>query len=292
MKKLVILFLVSCVVASGSVLADVRSEGDIDYYLAHYPYVEFRGKVYTVESEFTIPAGYSRIDSSALSPYQYWVSYLPLWHSQRPAAKINGVMFEADSISRSVHLPWRTSRFFDYAIPVQLLVEYGVASGHLKSFEWWPIEGDTVTWDRFLNNKAVTNRGRSMKFLPAEKRDSTSREIDAFVDLCARWTDYQTLADNCVELDDDEPPMPGDLFIARDSSRQSGVVYVVLTAIVNGDGDYLYTVGTGCPDKCDFHIPLFGDSRERPWVGRERIEQLGAGRPFSGFYRPRVWRER
>ncbi len=286
MRRLRIVMAVAAL-AVGAGAADRAGSGDIDYYLEHYPYISFRGKVYTAETEFTFPEGYARVDSTDLTPYQYWVSHLPLWHHARPAARIRGIKYDTSEIARPIHFPWRSSRFFDYTIPVQLLVEYALSAGTLNEFEWWPIAGDTLTWSRFLSSQAVTYRGTELQLRPSEPRDSTSKELDAFVDLCARWTHHQSLADNCVRVAD-SPPLPGDFFIATDSTGRKGRVYVVVTALRNDNGDYLYTVATGCDDKCDFHIPRFNESRENPWVDRARIEQLGQGWPRSGFYRPRV----
>lgn len=286
MRQIGIALLVMCFWC-GSAAAGPQAEGEISYYAEHYPYISFRGKVYTAETEFTFPEGYSRVDSALLTPYQYWVSYLPLWHHARPAARIKGIKYDIDEISRSVHFPWRTSRFFDYTIPVQLLIEYALASNSLHDFEWWPKAGDTITWDRFLANQAVTYRGVELQFRPSERRDSTPEEIDAFVDLCARWTTYQVLANNCVPAPEGDP-LPGDLFIATDSTGRKGVVYVIVTALRNDDGDMLYTVATGCSDKCDFHIPLFNDTRTNPWISRATIEKLADGWPTAGFYRPRM----
>ncbi|MBD3403847.1 hypothetical protein GF420_13210 [candidate division GN15 bacterium] len=255
-----------------------------DWYLEHYPFMNMRGKTFTIETEFTWPEGFHRIDSAQLNEFQFWVSHLPLWHHQRPVGLRYGAKYQPDEVARPVHLPWRTIRFYDYTIPVQLLLEYALYAGKLEDFTWVPIEGDTLQFDRFLESKAITYRGRELRFQEAEKRPRSVEEIDDFMNLCARWTDYASLEANCAEVTDG-PLLPGDLFIARDSSGNDGMVYTVLGTITNDDGDYLHVVGTGCPESCDFHIPRFNDRRDNPWVSREDIEALGSAYPIRGCYR-------
>jgi hypothetical protein len=58
--------------------------------------------------------------------------------------------------------------------------------------------------------------------------------------------------------------------------------------LVNEDGEKLFAVATGCPEACDFHVPLLNNNRDYPWITSKRIKALGADMPHSGYFRFRV----
>ncbi|RME18780.1 MAG: hypothetical protein D6800_15110, partial [Candidatus Zixiibacteriota bacterium] len=96
-----------------------------EWYWQRYPFMNHWGRVFTFESEFDWPARYRRPDSADLSPFQFWVSHLPLWPKTRGVGSLRrGDVYMPKDISRVIDLPWRTQNFTDAAIPLQLYAEY------------------------------------------------------------------------------------------------------------------------------------------------------------------------
>lgn len=254
------------------------------WYKQHYPYMQHDGKTFTYESELEWPDGFGRLDSASLTPYQYWISHLPLWYRTRPVARVAGAAFEADKIACGLHLPWRTVRFYSYTIPVQLRLEYYLMRGDTAEFSWAPTAGDTITLERFLSGSPVAYRGLELRFQPADTRPRSDEEIDRLMDICAKWTNVGSLANNAVEVDSGDIK-PGDMLIATAEVPTKGKVWTVLVVLVNDKGEKRYLVGTGCDFGCDFYIPLANDRKEFPWLSHEQLLALPGDYPNYGFYR-------
>lgn len=256
-----------------------------EWYIETYPFIQQRGRIFTAETEFDWPEGYREPDSATLTPFQYWVSHIPLWHSERPAARIKGVMYSKDEICRSVHVPWRTIHFYDYFIPVQLMAEYYFAKGDTASFAWAPDDGDTITYDRFLNNTHTLYLGRELQFKEAEPREPSDKELNRMMDLISRHTTYGSLVVNSSAVSRDEIA-PGDMLIAKNENGRKGLVWIILNVLRNDDGERLFLVGTGCQEvACDFHIPRFNADRSDPWITLDTLLTLAGKYTDYGFYR-------
>lgn len=265
-------------------IASAQEARPFEFYAENYPYMQHRARTFTFESEFTWPEGYRRVDSASLTSFQFWMSHLPLWYKSRPVARVSGVELEAERMSCGIHLPWRTVRFHDYTIPIQLLLEYHLMRGDTADFKWRPTEGDTITLENFLSGTPIAYRGRELRFQEAEPRPVTDKEIDAMMDLCAKWSNYGTLAANAVPVDSTDIK-PGDLLIAQAEVPTKGRAWIILADLVNDAGEHLYLVGTGCQHECDFHIPLFNDNKDYPWLTKDQLMALAVDFPKVGFYR-------
>ncbi|MBU1651091.1 hypothetical protein KKA00_02630 [bacterium] len=274
--------------ASNLPAQSLETERDFDWYKERYPFMKLRGTLFTFETEFEWPRGFRRPDSTSLTAYQFWVSHFPLWHRDKDVtAYTRGKVFDAEEVSRVVHLPWRVARLTDCAVPVQLLAEYHWWRRTVSEWVFLPIRGDTLRYDDFLKSEVIYQPRKTVRLRAAEERTDSEDEFNRFVDLCAMNTDYQSLAAGGDSISM-ERLAPGDLFIARDEKGRRGQVWVVLCMLINDDGDRLYAVGTACPETCAFHIPLFNDNRKYPWLTAESISKLGGDFPQSGFFRPRI----
>ena len=287
MRTTLLSLLCLCLAISASGVDRSAETRSPEWLTEHYPFMTQRGVSYTFETQFDWPEGYNRIDSASLNGYQFWVSNLPLWHNRRPAARVTGIMYNYYRISRPVHLPWRTVRFYDYTIPLQLLAEYYTYVGDTSKIVIAPFAGDTLTYERYLKNTPTSYLGKSLKFEPSEPRPSSEDEFNRFVDQCAKWTTYESLAANCDSVDSNSV-LPGDMLIAWNDGGRKGQVWVVIGVITNDSGDRLYVVGTGSQKKCDFYIPLFNDNRDYPWIDIDAVQALAYPFPHKGFYRFRV----
>jgi hypothetical protein len=256
-----------------------------EWYRQRYDFISMKDTVFTFESEFKLPPGYLRPDSAELSPFQYWVSRFPLWHRWKPVGVWKGgKAYEKDEVARVVHLPWRGPNYRDCAIPVRILAEF--LHYRQREFDLWVIPhlGDTLRYRDWLNGKAYYG-GRGEVFIrPGESREPSKEEYYRFLDLCLKNTSYRSLAANCDSIAPDQVA-PGDLFIAYDKTGRKGRAYMILNMVNNNKGEKLYAVATGCPEACDFHIPLLNEDRDYPWVTLDRIKSLGDGFPYAGFFR-------
>lgn len=275
--------------ASAEVDATMPPDDVLQRVYQQYPYVTYRGKLFTFETEFTWPDGYQRLDSAGLSPFQLWVSHMPMWHRDIGVTSLERTTVLAPAqVSRAVHLPWRTSQFKDYAIPLQMLAEYQLMK---KREHQWTVHtkgGDSVTYDAFLSSTVGYDARQRLMLRPAEKRQPDSTEFDAFFALVAFNSNYSSLETNADSVST-EHLRPGDLFISRNESGTQGRVYVIMLVVRNDSGDTRYIVATGCPRICDFHIPLFHDDRENPWLTLAEVQALAPEQyPIKGFFRLRV----
>lgn len=259
-----------------------------DWYLKTYDFYSIKDTVFTFETEFEMPVGYRRLDSADLTPFQNWVSHFPLWHRWKPVGIWKGgKAFEADQISRVVHLPWKGPVFKDYAIPLRILAEF-LRYRHCEfDLHVIPKLGDTLRYEDWLKGKPVYTGIGKVFFKPSEPREPSPFEYFRFLDLCMRNTSYLSLAENCDSINDNEIA-PGDLFIAHDEKGRTGSVYVVINMLVNDEGKKLYIVATGCSEACDFHVPLFNNNRNYPWITVEGIRSLDSGMARSSFFRFRI----
>ncbi len=259
-----------------------------DWYIKHYDFYSMKDTVYTFETEFEFPDGYKRLDSADLTPFQNWISHFPLWHQWKPVGMWRGnKVFEADQVSRAVHLPWKGIVFRDYAIPLRILAEF-LRYQHCEfDLHVIPKLGDTLRYEDWLKGKPFSSSGGEVFFKPSEQREHDPYEYYSFLNLCMRSTSYPSLAENCDSITENEVA-PGDLFIAHDEKGKTGSVYVILNMLVNNTGEKLFAVATGCPEACDFHIPLFNNNRDYPWITSKRIKALGKDIPHSGYFRFRV----
>jgi len=261
-----------------------KGDDDYDDYINDYPFLEGRQKLYTYESEFVIPEGYS-IKTKKMSSYQKWVSRLPLWRKGKPVSALGkGIFIKVGEFSRRVQLPWRTAHFIDYVIPIQLAAEYLRPNRKIHKLEIIPRQGEALTYMKWLKNKVVYDRLGNLTYVLSQKREDNKEEFGKFIDIIAYNTTYKTLVENCEPVTE-KKLAPGDIWVTHDEKGRQGRVYVILNILENKEGERLYAVGTGCPEVCDFHIPLFNDNEDNPWITVEQIKELSAEYPVKGFYR-------
>lgn len=272
-----------------TVKIDTADIHHFDWYKARYPYMGNWGKVFTIESEFLWPAGAVRPDSATLTPYQFWVSNMPLWHFGRGVSSIKqGAVYPPAEISRAISFPWRTQEFTDRAIPFQMVAEFLLASGHADQLRPIVRAGDTLDYRLFLKSSYSYGSRQNIIFSPAPPRRDTITEFNAFFNLIAVNTTYASLIRNADSISIDDL-LPGDLIVAQDAEGTHGTVHIVLTRLNRPDGEKFFLLGTGCDFACDFHIPLFnGGRRDFPWLTPEQLTAIGQGFPRRGAYRLRL----
>ena len=260
-----------------------------EWYRSRYLYMGDWGKAFTVESEFMWPAGATRPDSSSLTPFQFWVSHMPLWHYGRGVSSVRkGAVYAPSQISRAVRFPWRSSELTDRAIPLQILAEFLLMGNRRDQFRPITKASDTLDYGRFLKSSFSYGPRENIVFQNASSRSDTITEFNSFFNLCAVNTTYRSLTLNADSIPL-EAIMPGDVIVAQNESGTSGTAHVVLVRLNRPNGESFFLIATGCEFACDFHVPLFNAGRrEFPWLTLEQLTALGAEYPRRGAYRLRV----
>ncbi len=262
------------------------SPEELEKYFQRYPYMLYRGRLFSPESEFGLPAGFQRMDESKLTAYQLWVSRMPLWHQMKGVATLGrGIAFEADQISRAVHLPWRTTKFYDYAIPLQMQLEYLLVERKADNWIVLPKAGDSMSYARWLVSTPVYDARQRLTLKTSELRLPDSLEYNRFFNLVAENSNYLSLETNSDTVSESDL-RPGDMQIARNEAGVKGKVYVILLILEDPQGEKRFLVGTGGNPPCDFYIPLFHNDQTDPWLTLDELKGLPPQEfPFKGFFR-------
>jgi len=282
------IFLMTSTLSAQETAKPVNTNGINYHYKQNYDFVTMPDTIYTFQSEFTLPEGYRHVDSSELTPFQDYVANFPLWHRFLPVGSFMGKrIYKYEQISRPVHLPYNGPAYTDRAIPIRILAEYLHDQNREFDLSVVPNAGDTMTYAKWLYNDIAFGPKKSVQFNPAAPKDTTLKEYYTFMRTCLENTSFQSLAYNCDTILPSEA-RPGDMFVAHSDDGKTGVVYVVLHTLQNDQGDKLYAVATGCKEACDFHIPLFNNDRNNPWLTPQQIAELGQDYPRRGFLRFKI----
>ncbi len=257
-------------------------------YKQNYEFVTMPDTIFTFESEFILPKGFHHADSSELNALQNYVANFPLRHRLMPVGSFKGSrIYENAKISRPVHLPYNGPAFTEWTEPIRILAEYLHDLNREFDLTVIPNTGDTMTYSKWLTHDIVFDGKGAIRFVSGALKDATLKEYYTFMRNCLENTSYRSLAFNCDSIDA-EHIMPGDLFAAHDSTGRVGVVFVVMHMLKNGKKEKLYAVATGCREACDFHIPLFNNDKNNPWLTAAQIAKLGRDYPCRGFLRLKI----
>ena len=283
--KTILLTITCCLINISTSFSQTTGEKMAEEYARQYPFISLKDTIYTFETEFTFPEGYSRINKTDLTDFQSWVSFIPIWHQYKAVGIWKGnKAFEKEEISRVVHIPWRGQNHTNVGFPLRIFAEYYNLYDKEYNFNVSPKEGELMTYERWLKSDFRLGPRGDVKFLESQQRDSSSVEFYKYLNMAMRHSNYKSLAQNCDSISIKELA-PGDLVIAHDQKSKKGRVYFVLNIIENDNGNKLYALATGCEEACDFYIPLFNLDRNSPWIDSARIIQLIAKYPESGFFR-------
>ncbi|MBN1213172.1 MAG: hypothetical protein JXA92_11385 [candidate division Zixibacteria bacterium] len=287
MTRFIVLFILIILSLPLLAFSQAAVQGDEKYawYIEQYPFLEGRYRLFSMETEFRWPEGYKKIDPSSLNSFQRWISELPLWQKGKPVGAYNrGILYKVGEFSRRIQLPWRTAHFTNMVVPLQLLCEFFHSRRQDHRIEIKPKKGELLTYKNWLNKEVIYDRTGSLTYQPSKKKEPSEEEFSRFFDIVALNTSYRSLVDNCEAIAENKLA-PGDLFIATEETGRRGEVYIILNILINEQNDKLFVISTGCPEACDFHIPLFNDDEDYPWITLEKIKALAGEYPVSGFYR-------
>ncbi len=289
-KRIVISIFTLILVLAGSSFAERTADFDklLAWYKTNYDFTEPDDSIYTFEGEYLMPEGFHLPDSSQLSGFAVWVQNFPIWHQWKSVGQWDGgKAFNYDEVSRVVHLPWTGPTFTDRAIPIRILGEYLRYVHREFDLSIFPPAGEELSYSGWLSGKPAYNSRMELFIKPGERRDSSDAEYYQYLTFVMAGTTYKSLARNCDPIEAADI-MPGDLYLAYDTTADSGQVYVVMHVVKNDLGDQRFIVATGCRSACDFYIPKVNPDRNDPWVTVGDIASLNTGRQVAGFFRLRL----
>lgn len=283
--------LLLAVLVASSVFAQDRAvdTSGINYrYKQNYYFITMPDTIFTFESEFDLPEGFRHADSSELSDFQNYVANFALWHRYMKVGNWKKrTIYDEEEVSRPVHLPYYGNIMSDHTIPIRILAEFLVDRDRKLELNIVPNNGDTMMFSKWLLNEIVYGPRRAVMYRPVSPKDTTLKEYYSFMTICMDNTTYSSLAYNCDSVNAADI-MPGDIFVAHDEKGRKGITYVIMHMITNDKGQKLYAVATGCEEACDFHIPIFNNDRDNPWINAKEISSLGLGFAHSGFLRFKI----
>lgn len=269
------------------VSAEDKTTGQImnEKYRLLYDFISVKDTIYTFQGEFTLPDGFHYAYDSSITTLQGFVANLPLWHRHMPVGIWKGgKAFESKEISRAVHIPWVGNHYRDYAFPLRIVAEFIRSQKRELNVSILPKRGKPVLYRDWLTSTPIFNARAELELQPDMEKQHSDSIFYSYLHFCMDNINYRTLAKNCDSLDASEI-LPGDIFVAHDRASKTGCAYMILNMIENEKGQRLFVVGSGCAEACDFHIPLFNDDRDNPWITPEQIVQLGEKFMHSGFFR-------
>lgn len=288
-KRLTTNLLGALLLVQAAIAQNEPDTNSINYrYKQNYGFVTMPDTIYTFEGEFVLPDGYRHADSSELSPFQNYVANFPLWHRFIPVGSFYGKrVYDYKDITRPVHLPYSGPAYTDRAVPIRILAEYLQDTERRNDLQVVPAAGDTMTYAKWFSHDIVYGPNKNVQFKPSTPKDTTLKEYYTFMRFCLENTSYRSIAYNCDSIPPSEL-MPGDIYVAHNDNGRKGVVYVLMHMLTKNNGEKLYAVATGCEQACDFHIPLFNNDKNNPWITPEQIFELGAEFTAKGFLRLKI----
>ena len=260
-----------------------------EFYKTNYNFYAIPDTVYTIESEFKLPEGYSYKNSKDIDSYSDWVSNFPLWHKYKHIGMWKGTKhFDATEVSRAIHLPWSGRSFTEFSIPLRMLGEYLFETGQKDKLVVEPKGGETLTYQKWLEAKPVFDFRGNVIWKDGYPKSESDDEYYKYLLFAMQNSSYTGLLKNCNPVESSQV-QAGDMFIASDDTGNIGAVYVILRLIFDQNDSTLFLVGTGCEEACDFHIPLLTAKRDEPWVSQVTLEAINAEFTKSGFYRFKIF---
>lgn len=287
MKKIIIFSIALMLIFSSISLAERTKEFEeqLKKQKEEYRFFPQVDTMYTIEGEFPLPENYQWAKTDDMNDYQKWIANFPIWHSSMYAVDwYRKKIIDSKNLSRVVHITWNGGQYREIAFPVRILSEYLLKKNQMEKFDIAPKNGEAITYKKWLKGKPLYNARMELFFQEDVKKEDNTTEFFNMVNFALNSMNFNSLIQSSIQIET-KNLKPGDFFLATDSKFKDGVMYFVMHYIIGDDGQKKYVVATGCPKACDFHIPLFHNDKNNPFVTIDEIENLAQNYPNYGFYR-------
>jgi len=212
------------------------------------------------------PEGFDRYPIKKMDMFQTWITNLPLCPAGRRVARWdNQAIMSADSVTAVIDFGVATSNQRDADIPLQLMAEFLRASNKLGDFPIILNQGDTVTFDKWLNGEYYYNSAQQLAHRDGPKREASDQEYHRYLQFVITQNDNKSLRRNLVPITESEIA-PGAIYIQfqKDAPDSTGHAAVILDVCANKKGETLYLAGWGGNPAHAFIVA-------RPWPITKRI---------------------
>ncbi len=233
------------------------------------------------------PSGYKRSTNIGMSVFMAWITNLPMRPKGSPVTKWNGqVMMGADSVNGVIDLGVGTINQKDADIPLQLVLEYLKARDALYDSPIIVGNGDTVTYNKWLNGKYLKDPRMNLIYEKGEKKENTLKEFYRFLEFVMVMNENKTLIKNLESVKEDGI-MPGDLYIQfnKDDADSSGHCSIIFDVAANEKGEKVYLAGWGGTPPHALYVARPLPISYRRWFTMEELKERLAEYGEGEFYR-------
>lgn len=238
----------------------------------------------TVVSE---PPGFTRYPDAKVTPFQLWLTNLPLLPLNIAVARWDGqIIMRADSTGGVIDFGVGSENQKDADIPLQLLLEYLRVRGSLGNYPIIIRRGDTLTYNKWLNGIYSNGPRNELFYTPGEKREASEMEYYRYLQLIITENDGKSLIKNLIPVDDNNIA-PGTIFVQfrKDVPDSTGHTAVILDVCTNPKGELRILAGWGGDPAQSFFVARPLPISDRVWFTleefKQRLQKYGEG----NFYR-------
>jgi hypothetical protein len=281
MKKAIIVLFVSLMLFTSVFSQEERAYSKI------YPFSKDYNSYNTLLMSFPAPYGYIRISSAEIIEYMAWITNLPLRPKGSPVYKWNRqIIMDADSVNGVIDIGVGTKNQKDADIPLQLLIEY---LNVIDALYYFPIivgNGDTVTYNNWLNGKYFKDPRRNLIYKKGDKKEHSLKEYYRFLEFVMAMNENKTLLRNLKPVKEKEI-LPGDLYIQfdKDDTDSTGHASIIFDVCADKKGNCLYLAGWGGTPAQALIVARPWPLDKKRWFTKnelkKRLEEYGEG----NFYR-------
>lgn len=249
-----------------------------------FPFAKYNEPKLALITQIANPEGYTRYAENRLTPFQLWLSNIPLMPRGSYRVDWRGKkLAEPDTINSIVDMKIDSKYMTDADIPVMLLMNFFHLSGQLQQFNIRLSENLVVNYKEWLSGRYIDDKDKGLYFRDEGiGRADTKEEFDGFVAFVTKYFDNKTLRLN-VEHTDDRVALPSHIFIQfkNDDPDSIGHTAVVLDVAMAKEKDRKFIVAYGGNPAQTVIVPNSGKSMESKWFTidslREYLKEYGMG---------------
>jgi len=210
-----------------------------------FPFAEDYNPERSLLQAVRTPQGYERYPIDKITPYQAWLSNLPLKPPGSPVLSWDGDTLETpDEFCGVIDMPITSAEITDGDIPVIFLLTFFRQTGYLDEIKL-RLEGDILlTYPLWLNGTYYEDAAKPPAYVEGEPRPDSDEEFEAFMDFVKRNVDTKILRRSLagkdarslrpshmfIQFRNDDPDSVGHTAVVLDVARMPGKKQKLLVA--------------------------------------------------------------
>jgi hypothetical protein len=229
------------------------------------------------------PQGYDRYPAKKMTPYQAWLSNLPLKPAGTPIISWDGdTLTPPDSFWGVLDIPITSPEITDADVPMLLLLTFFKLSGQIDKIKVRLKDGVLLTYDLWLSGTYYEDAVKPPVYVEGERRPDSDEEFQAFLDFVFRNVDNKILKNN-LKNKDARVLRPSQLFLQfKDGDPDSaGHTAIILDVAQSPGKKQKLLVAYGGNPAQSIIIPRAWAGDESMWFTyeelREYLKEYGVG---------------